>query len=261
MAKTKQKKIVQEHDYSLIVSDVSKHFNIPTEKTDTLIQRLAKPHKWFSNDGKRKLEVLKNVSFKVEKGEFVGILGNNGSGKSTLLKIMSGIYLPNQGKIKVRGILVPFLELGVGFNPELTARDNIYLNGVILGMSRKEVEDKFNSIVAFSELEKFLDMPLKNFSSGMQVRLAFSIAIRSYADIYIMDEVLAVGDANFQKKCFNEFESFRKKDKTVIFVSHDLELVEKFCTRAILINEGQVAIDGTPKEVVKEYRTILNSKQ
>ncbi len=255
MARKSKKK--KDSEYSLIVSGISKHFLIPTEKTDTLIERLGKPHKWFSKDGKKKLQVLKDISFKVEKGEFMGILGNNGSGKSTLLKIMSGIYLPNKGSIKVRGIMVPFLELGVGFNPELSARDNIYLNGVILGMSRKEVEEKFDSIVEFSELHEFLDMPLKNFSSGMQVRLAFSIAIRSYADIYVMDEVLAVGDANFQDKCFKEFESFRKKEKTVIFVSHDLELVENFCTRAVLIDEGRIKAEGKPKDVVKEYRKIL----
>lgn len=244
-------------EYSLEVTNVSKHFVIPTEKTDTLIERISNPLKWFKGTNKRVLNVLDDFSFKVEKGEFLGILGNNGSGKSTLLKIMAGIYLPNKGKIKVRGILVPFLELGVGFNPELSARDNIYLNGVILGMSRKEVEEKFDSIVDFSELHDFLDMPLKNFSSGMQVRLAFSIAIKSYADIYIMDEVLAVGDANFQEKCFSEFETFRKKEKTVIFVSHDLKLVENFCTRAILISSGKIVADGNPKQVVAEYKEMM----
>ncbi len=245
---------------AISVRNVSKYFYIPSRKRDTLVEFLSNPLTLFKRNEKERLNVLRDLSFDVKKGEFLGIIGNNGSGKSTLLKIISGIYLPNSGKVTIHGKMVPFLELGVGFNPELTARDNIYLNGIILGMKRDEVQKKFDDIVEFSELEKFLDMPLKNFSSGMQVRLAFSIAIKSHADIYIMDEVLAVGDSNFQEKCFREFEGFRDQNKTIIFVSHALELVEKFCNRVILVDGGQILRDGDPKNVVDFYRE-LNEKR
>lgn len=241
------------NEYSIKVNNVSKHFYIPTEKHDTLVEYISNPTRLFKRPSHNRLDVLNDIDFKVRKGEFLGVIGDNGSGKSTLLKIIAGIYLPNSGIVSINGIMVPFLELGVGFNPELSARDNIYLNGVILGMSRKEIEKKFNEIVKFSELEKFLDMPLKNFSSGMQVRLAFSIAIKSYADIYIMDEVLAVGDVEFQKKCFREFESFRSKEKTILFVSHSLDLVRDFCDRVILIDGGKIAKAGDPDTVVDFY--------
>ncbi len=247
--------------YALQVNNVSKHFFLPSEKHDTLIEYISHPFRAFNKKNKNKLKVLKQINFNVEKGEFLGVIGRNGAGKSTLLKIISGIYLPDSGRIDVNGLMVPFLELGVGFDPELTARDNIYLNGVILGMTKKEVNQKFDEIVEFSELEKFLDMPLKNFSSGMQVRLAFSIAIKSYADIYIMDEVLAVGDSSFQKKCFAEFESFRSKSKTVVFVSHALDLVRDFCDRVILIDNGEIAKKGDPNKVVDLYEKIQAKKE
>lgn len=180
-------------------------------------------------------------------------MGYNGAGKSTLLKIIAGIYRPTSGKVYVNGSLVPFLELGVGFSPELTGRENIFLNGIILGMRKRFLKEKFNEIVEFAELEKFMDLPLKNYSSGMQVRLAFSIAMMADADIYLLDEVLAVGDINFQEKCFDVFRKHKQNGKTIVLVTHSPESVKKFCDRAVLIRDGVIAEDGKPEEVLREY--------
>src|SRR6185312_8467854 len=181
---------------------------------------------------------LKDISFEVKKGEFFGIVGRNGSGKSTMLKILAGIYQPTKGGVQKSGKLVPFIELGVGFNPELSGRENVFLNGALLGFSRKEIAAMYDEIVAFAELEKFMDQKLKNYSSGMQVRLAFSIAIRAKSDILLIDEVLAVGDASFQQKCFDYFYKLKQDKRTVVFVSHDMGAVERFCDRAVLIDNG-----------------------
>ena len=195
---------------------------------------------------------LDNVSFDVKKGEFFGIIGRNGSGKSTLLKILAGIYQPDKGKVKINGMISPFLELGIGFNPELSGRDNVYLNATVLGLTQKQIDEKFDSIVAFSELERFIDQKLKNYSSGMQVRLAFSVSIHANRDILLMDEVLAVGDPSFQEKCLAEFSKYKEMGKTVILVTHDLRIVEAYCDRLLLLQNGVVQMIGGTAEVLEK---------
>ncbi|MBD3328973.1 ATP-binding cassette domain-containing protein [Candidatus Dojkabacteria bacterium] len=238
------------------INNVSKSFFVPTKKKDTLVDYLKHPKNIFKKKSDGKLLVLDHVNFDVKKGEFLGIIGNNGSGKSTLLKLISGVYTPDRGEIIINGSLVPFLQLGVGFNPELSARDNIFLNGTILGMKKKEIEKEFAEIIKFAELERFIDLSLKNYSSGMRVRLAFSIAIRSKADIYVLDEVIAVGDANFHEKSFREFERLRNQGKTIILVTHSLGVVRNFCDRTALIDQGKVAKIGDPDEVVDFYEDL-----
>jgi ABC-2 type transport system ATP-binding protein len=234
------------------VRHVSKDFVLPHERITSV---KAKFTKVFTrrNRAVETQHALKNISFEIEQGEFFGIVGRNGSGKSTLLKMLAGIYQPTKGKIGVRGKLVPFIELGVGFNPELTGRENVYLNGALLGFSEDEVDEFFDEVVEFAELEQFMDKKLKNYSSGMQVRLAFSMAIRADADILLIDEVLAVGDADFQRKCFNYFNLLKKEKATVVFVSHDMDAVRKYCDRAILIEKGIVAEGGTAEEIAQAY--------
>ncbi len=238
------------------VRNLKKSFKLPTEKSTGLKQAIFNVLKGIK--GYTKQEVIKGISFDVKKGEFLGIVGRNGSGKSTLLKLLSEIYVPDSGKIKVNGSLVPFIELGVGFNPELTGRENIYLNGAMLGFSNSEMDKMYDEIVEFAELEPFMNQKLKNYSSGMQVRLAFSIAIRARGDILILDEVLAVGDAAFQEKCNNYFRSL-KKDQTVILVTHDMETVKRFCNRAILIENGKIIKDGRPKQVADAYLKLFSA--
>ena len=196
---------------------------------------------------------LDDISFQVSKGEFFGIIGRNGSGKSTLLKILAGIYTPDEGRVIVDGDISPFLELGVGFNPELSGKDNIFLNGTILGLSQKEIEKKYNAIVEFSELEQFIDLKLKNYSSGMYVRLAFSVAIHANKGILLMDEVLAVGDANFQTKCKAEFNRYKAMGNTVVLVTHDINTVKQNCDRAMLLHKGKILKIGNAIEVAEEY--------
>lgn len=235
------------------IKNLCKTFDIPTEKRNTVVEYLSNPTSLFTS---RKLKVLDNISLDIKSGETIAIMGDNGSGKSTLLKIIAGIYEPDSGIVQVNGNLVPFLELGVGFHPELTAYENIYLNGIILGMSKSYISKKFDNIVDFAEIRDFLNLPLKNFSSGMQVRLAFSIAFMSHADIYVLDEVFAVGDIHFQEKSKGIFESLKKDGKTIVFVSHSPELVESFCDRAVLLNKGKIVIDGKPKDVLKYYTSL-----
>lgn len=232
------------------VENVSKVFKLPHEKLSTVKQHFVNI---LNRKSYEKFKALDDVSFEIKKGEFFGIIGANGSGKSTLLKILAGIYQPTLGKVTIKGSLSPFIELGVGFNPELTARENIFLNAAILGMSRKQTEEKFNEIVKFSELEDFLDQKFKNFSSGMQVRLAFSIAIQANADLLLVDEVLAVGDSLFQQKCFETFLRLKKEGKTIIFVSHDLASIQDFSDRVLLIEEGKIAFVGDTNKTVLEY--------
>jgi len=229
---------------------ISKTFLVPHEKGDTLRERLIHFQK------KKRYEIfeaLTDVSFEIKKGEFFGIIGRNGSGKSTLLKILAGIYTPDCGKITRNGEVSPFLELGVGFNPDLSGRDNIYLNGTILGLSKKEIRSKFKRIVDFSELDRFIDQKLKNYSSGMQVRLAFSVAIHANKDILIMDEVLAVGDAGFQLKCFEIFEEIINNGKTIIFVSHDTISIQKYSNRVLYLESGKPIIIGSPSQAISMY--------
>ena len=238
-------------EYALEIKNLHKHFKLPTEKASTLkglaINRLR------GIKGYKKQQVLRGIDFKVEKGEFLGIVGRNGSGKSTLLKIISEIYQPSRGKIHVNGRLVPFIELGVGFNPELTGRENVYLNGAMLGFSNTEVDAMYNEIVDFAEIHDFMDQKLKNYSSGMQVRLAFSVAIRAKSDILVLDEVLAVGDEAFQRKCFAYFAKQKEERRTIILVTHSMDVVRQFCTRAIMIEDGNIAYDGDADSIANAY--------
>jgi ABC-type polysaccharide/polyol phosphate transport system ATPase subunit len=200
------------------------------------------------------LHALRNVSFDVEGGEFFGVIGRNGSGKSSLLKCVAGIYEPNRGTIDVAGRISPFIELGVGFNPELTALDNVVVNAALLGISPAQARARFDDVIRFAELEEFVDLKLKNYSSGMYVRLGFAAAIQAQADVYLVDEVLAVGDARFQEKCFDTFRRLKREERTVVFVTHDLSAVERFCDRALLLERGAVAAIGDPREVTNVYR-------
>ena len=233
------------------VKNLTKSFHIPIEASSGIKQRIINTLKGLK--GYREFTPLSNVSFEIKKGEFFGIVGRNGSGKSTLLKTIAGIYSPNSGLVQVDGKLVPFIELGVGFNPELSGRENVYLNGALLGFSHSEMEKMYDSIVDFAELHDFMEERLKNYSSGMQVRLAFSIAIRAEGDILLLDEVLAVGDEAFQRKCFSYFEKLKRNKKTVILVTHDMASVERFCTKAMMIEEGNIKIIGDPREVAIAY--------
>lgn len=236
---------------AVVVKNIYKTFKLPHEKSSGLKQAalgFIKRKKGFETQ-----KVLSDVSFEIKKGDFFGIVGRNGSGKSTLLKLLAGIYTPDKGSVQVNGSLTPFIELGVGFNPELTGRENVFLNGALLGFSRKEMELKYNDIVKFSELERFMDQKLKNYSSGMQVRLAFSIAIQAKSDILLLDEVLAVGDEAFQRKSLSVFEKYKSLNQTIILVTHDMSVVEKFCTRALMIDSGEVVKIGKPSSVAKLY--------
>ena len=242
---------------ALSVKNVSKSFKLPTEQASGIKQAFIN---WVKGTkGYKRQHVLNNISFDIEKGDFFGIVGRNGSGKSTLLKLISGIYVPDKGKIQVNGSLVPFIELGVGFNPELTGRENVYLNSAMLGFSVKQIDAMYDDIVEFAELGDFMDQKLKNYSSGMQVRLAFSVAIKAQGDILVLDEVLAVGDEAFQRKCYNYFAKLKKEKKTVILVTHDMESVQRFCNKAILINKGKIELSGSAPKVAQLYRDLNDS--
>lgn len=233
------------------ISKLTKSFKIPLEASSGVKQQLINILK--GRKGYRVFTPLKDISFTINEGDFFGIVGRNGSGKSTLLKTIAGIYAPNSGSVKVHGSLVPFIELGVGFNPELTGRENIFLNGALLGFSHEEMESMYSAIVEFAELEDFMEERLKNYSSGMQVRLAFSIAIRAHADILLLDEVLAVGDEAFQKKCYSYFDKLKREKRTVILVTHDMAAVERFCTKAVFIEDGHVKMIGKPYRIAAAY--------
>jgi ABC-2 type transport system ATP-binding protein len=240
-----------DEENAIKVDNITKSFRIPIEGSTGLKQRLINFLK--GRKGYREFTPLKNISFEIKKGEFFGIVGRNGSGKSTLLKTIAGIYAPDKGAVSINGSLVPFIELGVGFNPELSGRENVFLNGALLGFSRREMESMYDEIVDFAELHDFMDERLKNYSSGMQVRLAFSIAIQAKGDILLLDEVLAVGDANFQKKCFDYFRKLKLENKTVILVSHSMDSVANFCTKALMLDSGEIAVMGSVEEVTDAY--------
>lgn len=236
-------------EFAIKVHNVSKTFKLPTSRKMTLQSYFTHP---FERQEYREFSALKNVSFEIAPGEFFSIIGKNGSGKSTLLKILAGIYIPDSGKITIHGKMVPFLELGVGFHPELTARENIILNGTLLGLTQKDITNQVQEVLEFAELTDFKEVPVKNFSSGMQVRLAFSVAIRVKSDILLLDEVLAVGDGAFQNKCFEYFDSIRGK-KTIVFVSHDMETVMKYSDRVMYLKEGNEYEIGEAEKVVDLY--------
>jgi ABC-type polysaccharide/polyol phosphate transport system ATPase subunit len=233
------------------VEHVSKAFLLPHQRQTSIKELFLHPFRKLDYEQN---EALHDVSFSISRGECFGIIGANGSGKSTLLKILAGIYRADAGSVRVAGALSPFIELGVGFNPDLNARDNIRINGTLLGLSSKEVAERFDEILQFAELERFVDQKLKNYSSGMHVRLAFSIAIQVPFDILLLDEVLAVGDQSFQEKCYVTFEEMRRDGKTVVFVSHDLGSVARFCDRALLLEHGRVEALGPARDVIEQYR-------
>jgi ABC-2 type transport system ATP-binding protein len=235
------------------VTNVSKSFLLPHHARNSIKEVFL--HPFHKTDFERQA-ALEDVSFQIEQGEFFGVVGANGSGKSTLLKIMAGIYRADAGSVTVHGKLSPFIELGVGFNPELNARDNIRINGTLLGLSRSELDERFDEIVAFGELERFVDQRLKNYSSGMQLRLAFSIAVQVPFDVLLLDEVLAVGDAAFQEKCFGVFDELRAAGKTIVFVSHDLDSMRRYCDRAAFLQGGRLLALGDVDDVVDRYLEI-----
>ena len=232
---------------------VGKTFRIPTSQERTLRGRLLHPTARPTYEDFRAVDT---VDFEIQKGEFFGLVGRNGSGKSTLLKVLAGIYKADRGEVTIAGSIAPFIELGVGFNEDLSARDNVFVNGAILGMSRKQILDRFDAIVDFAELHQFMEMRLRNFSSGMLMRLAFAIAVQSGADVLLVDEVLAVGDGRFQRKCHEVFYERKRRGETVVFVTHDMTAVEKFCDRALLIDHGKQIAIGTPDEIVPRYHEL-----
>lgn len=241
-----------DNNIAIKVSHLSKKYAIGKQKDTSLRGSLTGLFK-SSTSKVDEFWAMKDVSFEIKKGEAIGIIGKNGAGKSTLLKILSQITKPTEGKIEINGRIASLLEVGTGFHPELTGRENIYLNGTILGMTRKEVKAKFEEIVAFSGIEKFIDTPVKHYSSGMYVRLAFAVAAHLEPDILILDEVLAVGDVEFQKKCLGKMKEVAGKGRTVIFVSHNMEAVKNLCDRAYFMENGSIVMEGTPTEVIENY--------
>jgi|SaaInlStandDraft_2_1057019.scaffolds.fasta_scaffold33401_2 lipopolysaccharide transport system ATP-binding protein len=240
---------------SINVTDVSKKFRLYHEKRTTLYESITgsinrKPHY-------ESLQVLNNVSFNVKKGESFGIVGRNGSGKTTLLRILSKIYQPDSGTIETTGTVIPVLALGLGFHPDLTAITNIYQSSILLGISKKEIAEKIDDVIKFAELEKFADTKLKNFSSGMQMRLAFATAVQVDPAVLLLDEVIAVGDLNFQKKCLDVMLDFKKRGKSIVLVSHSSESIKELCDRAMFLKDGSVEIIGNPSEVINSYTDYM----
>jgi len=235
----------------IALENVTKIFRLPHDRRVTLRQRFVN---LLRKNTYEELYALHDINLKVAEGEFLGIIGKNGAGKSTLLKVVARVLEPTSGTVSVIGAVAPFLELGVGFQGELTVKDNIILYGALLGMSRQEIERKYDWIIDFSGLERFIDAKLKNLSSGMQVRLGFSITVSVESPILLVDEVLAVGDIDFQQKCYDCFEDFKKHGRTILFVSHDLTAVERFCDKVVLLEDGQIKMQGKSGAVISEYR-------
>ena len=238
---------------AIFAERLGKVFRVPLDRRSSLKQHAVN---LFRSGRYTTFEALKDINLSIQPGEFFGVIGQNGSGKSTLLKILAGIYTPSRGRVHVNGRLSPFIELGVGFNPELTARDNVYLNGAILGLTRNEVVAQFDDIIAFAELEQFVEQKLKNFSSGMLVRLAFSVAIRAHADVLLIDEVLAVGDANFQQKCYDVFRRLKAEQRTIVFVSHDLASIKEFSDRVLVLDRGLQLGIFSPANAIARYSEL-----
>lgn len=240
---------MKKSEYSIIVTNMSKHFNVYYDKANTLKERLI----FWNRNRSEKREVLKNVSLKIKHGETVALIGVNGSGKSTLLKLLTKIIYPNSGKITINGKVASLLELGAGFHPDFSGRENIYFNASIFGLNRKEINERIDDIIEFSELKDFIDNPIRTYSSGMYMRLAFSVAINVDADILLIDEILAVGDQHFQDKCMNKMQELKKKGKTMVFVSHSAPAIKFLCDRSIWIKDGEIHRDGKTDEVLAEY--------
>lgn len=233
----------------IVVENVYKSFNIYMDKANSLKEKLL----FWNRNKKEKREVLKNINLTIKDGEAVALIGVNGSGKSTLLKLMTKIIYPNSGKITTYGKLTSLLELGAGFHPDFTGRENIYFNASIFGLTRSEIDNRLDKIIEFSELGSYIDNPVRTYSSGMYMRLAFAIAINVDADILLVDEVLAVGDQHFQDKCIAKMKELKNEGKTMVFVTHSLGTVKEFCNRAVWLKDGEIKIDGNPDEVIEKY--------
>ena len=233
----------------IIVENVYKSFNVYQDKANTIKEKVL----FFRRNRKEKIEVLKNINLKIKQGETVGLIGVNGSGKSTLLKLMTKIIYPDSGKITTNGKLTSLLELGAGFHPDFSGRENIYFNASIFGLTRKEIDARLHDIIEFSELGEFIDNPVRTYSSGMYMRLAFSVAINVDAEILLIDEILSVGDQHFQEKCYNKMTELKEQGKTMVFVTHSLDVVKKLCTRAVWLYNGAIKMDGNTEKVVDEY--------
>ncbi len=245
-----KKDMKEAEDYSIIIDNVCKTFNVYLDKANTIKEKLLF---LFSRNRKEKRVVLEGISAKIKKGEVVALIGTNGSGKSTLLKLMTKIIYPNKGKIETNGKLTSLLELGAGFHPDFSGRENIYFNASIFGLTKKEIDKRLDDIIAFSELEHFIDNPVRTYSSGMYMRLAFSVAINVDADILLIDEILSVGDEHFQNKCFEKMLELKNEGKTMVFVTHSMDSVRRLCDRTIWLSNGKIKMDGNTEEVVKEY--------
>ena len=239
-----------EEDYKIIVDDVYKTFNVYLDRANTIKEKLLF---LFTRNRKEKREVLKGINLKIKSGEVVALIGTNGSGKSTLLKLMTKIIYPNKGKIETNGKLTSLLELGAGFHPDFSGRENIYFNASIFGLTRKEIDERLEDIIEFSELKDYIDNPVRTYSSGMFMRLAFAVAINVDADILLIDEILSVGDEHFQNKCFNKMKELKDQGKTMVFVTHNMKAVTQLCDRAVWLYQGKIKLDGNTEEVVKEY--------
>lgn len=238
-----------EHEYVIDVDNVYKSFNIYYDKANTIKEKLL----FWKSSKKEKRDILKGINLKIKKGEVVGLIGVNGSGKSTLLKLMTQIIYPDKGKLSTYGKLTSLLELGAGFHPDFSGRENIYFNASIFGLTRKEIDDRIEQIIEFSELQDFIDNPVRTYSSGMYMRLAFSVAINVDAEILLIDEILSVGDEHFQEKCFKKIEELKTEGKTIVFVTHGMGSVKRFCTRAVWLHEGQIKMDGDTQKVIESY--------
>ncbi|MCI8352153.1 MAG: ABC transporter ATP-binding protein [Clostridia bacterium] len=237
---------------TIIVEDVYKTFNVYMDKANTIKEKLM----FFKRNKKEKRQVLKGINLRIKQGETVALIGVNGSGKSTLLKLMTKIIYPNKGKITTNGKLTSLLELGAGFHPDFSGRENIYFNASIFGLTKKEIDERLDNIIEFSELGSYIDNPVRTYSSGMYMRLAFSVAINVNADILLIDEILSVGDQHFQEKCFNKMRELKEQGKTMVFVTHSMESVKNLCDRAVWLYEGQIRMDGNTEEVVNEYLKV-----
>ena len=237
-------------EYAIIVEDVHKTFNVYLDKANTIKEKLLF---LFSRNRKEKREVLKGINLKIKKGESVALIGVNGGGKSTLLKLMTKIIYPNKGKITINGKLTSLLELGAGFHPDFSGRENIYFNASIFGLTKKEIDERLDDIIEFSELKDYIDNPVRTYSSGMYMRLAFSVAINVNADILLIDEILSVGDQHFQDKCYKKMKELTEQGKTMVFVTHSLQSVSQLCSRAVWLHEGKIKLDGNSNEVISAY--------
>ncbi len=250
---------MQRDPTAISVENVTQRFRVFQERPDSIRALFAKffRHEIQVHD----FDAVKNVSLQVGRGEMVGIVGRNGSGKSTLLKVVAGVYRPTLGHVTVNGTIAPMIELGAGFHSELTGRENVLMNGLLLGYSKRQMKEREQSIIEFAEIGDFIDAPVKQYSSGMYMRLAFAVAIEVDPDILLVDEILAVGDMGFQEKCFERLKRFREAKKTILFVTHNVSDIETYCDRALLLDQGHLMLDGKPHEVIEMYKAITDAHE